>query len=73
MSNVILTQEGLKKLEDELKDLKSRRNEIAEKIRIAKDFGDLSENAEYSAAREEQAKMDRLFALMQQMQHRTSY
>ena len=58
MSNVILTQEGLKKLEDELKDLKSRRNEIAEKIRIAKDFGDLSENAEYSAAREEQAKME---------------
>lgn len=56
--HVILTREGLKKLEDELKELKSKRNEIAEKIRIAKDFGDLSENAEYSAAREEQGKME---------------
>lgn len=60
MSNpVILTKEGLKKLEDELYYLKSvKRNEVSEKIRIAKEFGDLSENSEYNAAREEQSIME---------------
>ena len=55
----ILTPEGLKKLEDELENLKVvKRKEIAERIKIARDFGDLSENAEYTAAKEEQAKME---------------
>lgn len=55
----ILTPEGLKKLEDELETLKVvKRKEIAERIKIARDFGDLSENAEYTAAKEEQAKME---------------
>ena len=60
MSNsVILTKEGLKKLEEELYYLKSvKRNEVSEKIRIAKEFGDLSENSEYNAAREEQSIME---------------
>ena len=56
---VILTEEGKKKLEDELNDLKLvRRREIAEKIKDARGQGDLSENAEYDAAREEQAKIE---------------
>lgn len=49
-----ITSEGKKELESELKELKSRRGEIAEKISDARDFGDLSENAEYDVAREEQ-------------------
>lgn len=56
---VILTEEGKKKLEDELNNLKLvRRREIAEKIKDARGQGDLSENAEYDAAREEQAKIE---------------
>ncbi len=52
----VLTPEGYKKLEAELKELKEiRLPEIAEKIKQAKELGDLSENAEYHAAKEEQA------------------
>ena len=51
----ILTYEGLKKYEDELQDLKiHRRQEIAQKIKEAREQGDLSENAEYDAAKDEQ-------------------
>ena len=51
----ILTYEGLKKLEDELQDLKvNQRREIAQKIKEAREQGDLSENAEYDAAKDEQ-------------------
>ena len=49
-----ITEAGKKELELELDELKSQRGEIAEKIAAARDFGDLSENAEYDAAREEQ-------------------
>ena len=55
----ILTYEGLKKLEDELQDLKVvRRKEIAEKIKEAREQGDLSENAEYDAAKDEQRDIE---------------
>lgn len=50
-----LTPEGKAELETELTSLKARRGEIADKIAEARDFGDLSENAEYDSAREEQA------------------
>lgn len=51
----ILTAEGLKNLEDELQHLKTvTRQEIAEKIKVALSFGDLSENAEYDEAKNEQ-------------------
>lgn len=51
-----LTNEGHKKLKEELEHLKKvRRPEIAERIKQAKDYGDLSENAEYADAREEQS------------------
>ena len=53
-----ITLEGKKELETELKALKSRRGEVAEKIANARDFGDLSENAEYDAAREEQGLLE---------------
>ena len=53
----ILTYAGLKKLEDELHDLKvNKRREIAGKIKEAREQGDLSENAEYDAAKEDQAR-----------------
>lgn len=55
----IMTREGLQKLEDELQDLKVvKRKEIAQKIKEAREQGDLSENAEYDAARDEQRDME---------------
>ena len=55
----LLTYEGLKKLEDELQDLKVvQRKEIAQKIKEAREQGDLSENAEYDAAKEEQRDIE---------------
>ena len=55
----ILTYEGLKKLEDELQDLKEvKRKEVAEKIKEAREQGDLSENAEYDAAKDEQRDIE---------------
>lgn len=55
----ILTPEGLRKLEDELGYLKSvKRKEIAERIKQAKEFGDLTENSEYEDAKNEQAFME---------------
>lgn len=53
-----ITEEGKRELEDELEDLKSRRGGIADKIAEARDFGDLSENAEYDSAREEQGLVE---------------
>lgn len=56
---VILTQEGLEALEQELEFLKSvKRKEIAEKIKVALSFGDLSENSEYDEAKNDQAIME---------------
>ena len=55
----ILTYEGLKALEDELQDLKiNRRKEVADKIKEAREQGDLSENAEYDAAKDEQRDIE---------------
>jgi len=54
-----ITDEGLRRLEDELEELKTvRRKEIAEKIKVALSFGDLSENSEYDEAKNEQAIME---------------
>ena len=54
-----LTDEGLKKLKDELENLKTKgRADIAEKIKIARGYGDLSENSEYDEAKNEQAKIE---------------
>jgi transcription elongation factor GreA len=54
-----LTYEGLKKYEDELHDLKvNKRQEVAQKIKEAREQGDLSENAEYDAAKDEQRDIE---------------
>ena len=56
---IVLTEDGRKKIEDELEELKTvKRKEIAEKIKIARSFGDLSENSEYDEAKNEQAKVE---------------
>lgn len=55
----VLTYEGLKKLEDEIQDLKVvKRKEVAQKIKEAREQGDLSENAEYDAAKDEQRDIE---------------
>ncbi len=54
--HIMMTEEGLNNLENELENLKTvKRKEIAEKIKIALSFGDLSENSEYDEAKNEQA------------------
>lgn len=62
-----LTQDGKVELETELSELKNRRTEIAEKIANARDYGDLSENAEYDAAREEQAQLESRVAELEEI------
>ena len=55
----VLTSEGLRKLEEELDELKSvKRTEVAEKIKIALGYGDLSENSEYDEAKNEQGLVE---------------
>lgn len=53
-----LTAVGKQELEKELNELKSRRSAVAQKIADARDYGDLSENSEYSAARDEQGQVE---------------
>lgn len=65
---IVLTQEGLTKLETELDDLKSvHRREVNDRIRQAKEFGDLSENAEYEDAKQEQAFIEGRILKLEQM------
>lgn len=65
---VVLTEAGLKKIVDELEELKTvKRPEIAEKIKIARSFGDLSENSEYDEAKDEQGKVEARIADLEAM------
>lgn len=65
---ILLTSEGLKKLEEELEYLKTeKRKEVAEKIKHARGFGDLSENSEYDEAKDEQAKVEQRIAEIEKM------
>ncbi|MCQ4725294.1 transcription elongation factor GreA [Anaerotignum faecicola] len=65
---VVLTYEGLKKREEELEELKTvRRKEVAEKIKEARGQGDLSENAEYDSAKEEQAEIEARIVMLEKM------
>ena len=58
-NRVVLTPEGKRKLEEELQELKGvKRKEIADEIKTARGFGDLSENAEYDEAKNAQARME---------------
>ncbi|WP_432667479.1 transcription elongation factor GreA [Wukongibacter baidiensis] len=63
---IILTKAGLKKIEDELDDLKAvKRKEVAEKIKQALAFGDISENSEYDEAKNEQAQLEERIAKLE--------
>lgn len=65
--NIVLTESGLKQLEEKLDYLVSvRRSEISDQIAIARGFGDLSENAEYDEAKKEQAKVEEEITRLQQ-------
>ena len=65
---MLLTYSGLKEREEELRHLKTvKRKEIAEKIKEARNKGDLSENAEYDAAKEEQAKYEARIVELEKM------
>lgn len=56
---ILLTEEGFKKIEDELELLKAvKRKEVAERIKVAISFGDISENSEYDEAKNEQAQLE---------------
>lgn len=63
-----MTQEGKEKLEKELEDLKvNKRAEIIERIKIARSFGDLSENSEYESAKDEQAFVEGRISTLENM------
>ncbi|MFC4388415.1 transcription elongation factor GreA [Gracilibacillus marinus] len=63
-----MTEEGKEKLEQELQYLKTeRRQEVVERIKIARGFGDLSENSEYDAAKDEQAFVESRIATIENM------
>ena len=65
---ILLTQEGYQKLEDELETLKTvRRREVAERIKVAISFGDISENSEYDEAKNEQAQMEERILKLESM------
>ncbi|MGI6031429.1 MAG: transcription elongation factor GreA [Eubacteriales bacterium] len=65
---VVLTYEGLEKLEKELEELKTvKRKEIADKIKVALGFGDLSENSEYDEAKNEQAMVESRIVQLENM------
>lgn len=65
---VLLTQEGLKKLEEELENLKSvKRREVAERIKVAIGYGDISENSEYEDAKNEQAFIEGRIITLEKM------
>ncbi|WP_342553405.1 transcription elongation factor GreA [Paenibacillus sp. FSL R7-0652] len=65
---VILTQEGLEKLEEELKELKTvKRKELAERLKLAISYGDLKENSEYHSAKDDQAFMETRILILEKM------
>ena len=64
----ILTQEGYNKIEEEVEYLKTvKRKEVAERIKVAISFGDLSENAEYDEAKNEQAQVEERIVKLENM------
>ena len=68
VKQIVLTKEGLEKLESELDELKGvKRKEVAEKIKVALSFGDLSENSEYDEAKNEQAIVEARIADIEAM------
>ena len=64
---VILTEEGYRKLKDEIEHLSTvKRREVAERIKTAREFGDISENSEYDDAKNEQAQLESRIQMLEQ-------
>ncbi len=67
MKDVILTPEGYEKLKQEIEHLSNeKRREVAERIRVAREFGDINENAEYDDAKNEQALLEHRIATLEE-------
>ncbi len=67
MKEVILTPEGYEKLKQEIEYLSTdKRREVAERIRVAREFGDIAENAEYDDAKNEQAMLEQRIAMLEE-------
>jgi transcription elongation factor GreA len=63
---VVLTREGFEKLQNEIEHMRTvRRREVAERIKVAREFGDISENAEYDHAKNEQAMLETRIAQLE--------
>jgi transcription elongation factor GreA len=67
LKEVILTPEGYEKLKQEIEHLSNdKRREVADRIRVAREFGDISENAEYDDAKNEQAMLEHKIATLEE-------
>jgi len=67
VKEIILTPEGYKNLQEEIELLSTvRRREVAERIRIAREFGDIAENAEYDSAKNDQAHLEARIAMLEE-------
>src|SRR5437868_9596753 len=67
LKDVILTPEGYEKLKQEIDHLSNeKRREVADRIRVAREFGDIAENAEYDDAKNEQAMLEQRIALLEE-------
>jgi transcription elongation factor GreA len=67
LKEVILTAEGYEKLKQEIDHLRGdKRREVAERIRVAREFGDIAENAEYDDAKNEQAMLEHRIAQLEE-------
>jgi transcription elongation factor GreA len=67
LKEVILTADGFKKLQREIDVLRNdKRREVAERIRVAREFGDIAENAEYDDAKNEQAMLEHKIAQLEE-------
>jgi transcription elongation factor GreA len=67
VKEVILTPEGYEKLKSEIEDLSTvKRREVAERIRVAREFGDIAENAEYDDAKNEQMLLEHRIATLEE-------
>ena len=67
MKEIILTAEGYEKLKQEIEFLQTeKRREVAERIRVAREFGDIAENAEYDDAKNEQAMLEHKIAQLEE-------
>jgi len=67
LKEIVLTKEGYQRLKQEIEELSTtRRREVAERIKIAREFGDIAENAEYDAAKNEQAMLEARIAKLEE-------